>query len=49
MLDEAMNRAWDNRGRLREMGEQAAADAREFVSRDPVEDFVRELESLVKP
>jgi len=46
-LDEAMNRAWDNRGRLQEMGEQAARDAREFVSRDPVEDFVKELESLV--
>ena len=28
------------------MGEQAALDAREFVSRDPVEDFVRELGTI---
>jgi glycosyltransferase involved in cell wall biosynthesis len=47
LLDEAMNRAWDNRSRLREMGERAALDARNFVSPDPAEDFVRELESLL--
>src|SRR5579864_3972849 len=47
LLDEAMNRAWDNRASLREMGEQAARDARKFVSADPAEDFVRELQSLV--
>jgi len=46
MLDEAMNRAWDSRARLEEMGGRAAADVRQFVSRDPVEDFVRELQSL---
>jgi glycosyltransferase involved in cell wall biosynthesis len=46
MLDEAMNHAWDNRARLREMGEQAAVDVRQFVSPDPVEDFVRELEKI---
>lgn len=47
LLDEAMNRAWENRHRLKEMGEQAAIDARKFVGPDPVEDFVRELLALV--
>lgn len=47
LLDEAMNRAWENRHRLREMGEQAAVDVREWVSADPVEDFVRELDAAV--
>lgn len=46
LLDEAMNRAWQNRHRLKEMGEQAAMDVRKFVSPDPTEDFVRELLSL---
>jgi glycosyltransferase involved in cell wall biosynthesis len=46
LLDEAMNRAWENRSRLEEMGETAAADVRKFVSADPAEDFARELESL---
>jgi len=47
LLDEAMNRAWENRSRLREMGETAASDIRKLVSPDPAEDFVRELETLV--
>ncbi len=47
LLDEAMNRAWENRHRLREMGEQAAIDVRKFVGPDPAEDFVRDLYSLV--
>ena len=47
LLDEAMNRAWDNRSRLKEMGETAAADSRKFASADPVADFVRELKGLV--
>ena len=47
LLDEAMNRAWENRHRLKEMGEQAAIDVRKFVSPDPTEDFVRELCALV--
>lgn len=46
LLDEAMNRAWDNRGRLQEMGERAATDVRQWVSADPVEDFVRDLTSV---
>lgn len=48
LLDEAMNRAWENRHRLREMGERAAIDVRKFVGPDPVEDFVRELLSLIE-
>jgi glycosyltransferase involved in cell wall biosynthesis len=47
LLDEAMNRAWENRGRLREMGARAARDVRQWVSADPVEDFVRELTAIV--
>jgi len=47
LLDEAMNRAWENRHRLKEMGEQAATDVRKFVSPDPTEDFVRELCALI--
>lgn len=46
-LDEAMNRAWENRHRLREMGEQAAVDVRQWVSPDPTQDFVRQLEELL--
>ena len=46
LLDEAMNRAWDCRSRLEEMGSTAAADVRKFVSREPTEDFVRELEAI---
>jgi glycosyltransferase involved in cell wall biosynthesis len=47
LLDEAMNRAWESRVRLKEMGAVAAKDVRNWVSADPAEDFVRELESLV--
>jgi glycosyltransferase involved in cell wall biosynthesis len=48
LLDEAMNRAWESRGKLREMGERAAEDVRKWVSADPAEDFVRRLEVLVE-
>jgi glycosyltransferase involved in cell wall biosynthesis len=47
LLDEAMERAWENRHRLREMGEVAARDVRQWVSPDPTGDFIQELESLV--
>ena len=47
LLDEAMERAWENRHRLREMGETAARDVREWVGPDPTGEFVRELETLV--
>ena len=46
LLDEAMNRAWECRARLREMGRIAAKDVRQFVSRDPGEDFAQELAAL---
>ncbi len=47
LLDEAMNRAWESRHRLKELGEQAAVDVRKWVSADPVEDFIRELDAAV--
>jgi glycosyltransferase involved in cell wall biosynthesis len=46
LLDEAMNRAWENRHRLKEMGNTAAKDVREWVSPDPAGDFANELERL---
>jgi glycosyltransferase involved in cell wall biosynthesis len=46
LLDDAMNRAWENRGRLREMGEIAARDVRHWVSPDPGGDLARELALL---
>jgi glycosyltransferase involved in cell wall biosynthesis len=46
-LDEAMNRAWENRSRLKEMGEMAAADVRRWVSADPSQDFALKLKALV--
>ena len=46
LLDEAMNRAWENRARLKEIGCVAAGDVRQFVSRDPGEDFARELAAV---
>jgi hypothetical protein len=47
LVDEAMNRAWENRERLKEMGCIAAMDVRKWVSEDPSEDFAGELEHLV--
>lgn len=47
LLDEAMSRAWDNRHRLMDMGNTAATDVRQKVSKDPTEDFVQELINLV--
>ena len=46
LLDEAMNRAWESRGRLKEIGCTATRDARQFVSRDPGEDFANELAAV---
>lgn len=48
LLDEAMNRAWDNRNRLVEMGRTAATDVRQWVSQDPSADFATELRSLIE-
>jgi glycosyltransferase involved in cell wall biosynthesis len=46
LLDEAMNRAWESRGRLKAMGRTAATDVRDWVSRDPGEDLARELAAV---
>lgn len=46
LLDEAMNRAWENRDRLQQMGQQAAKDVRQWISPDPGADFARELVSI---
>ena len=43
LFDEAMNRAWENRHRLREIGQQAAADVRRWVSPDPGADLAHDL------
>lgn len=48
LLDEAMNRAWESRARLKAMGDIAGTDVRKWVSADPVEDFVRQLDILVE-
>jgi glycosyltransferase involved in cell wall biosynthesis len=47
LFDEAMNRAWERRRCLREMGEIAARDVRQAVSPNPTADFARELQALV--
>jgi glycosyltransferase involved in cell wall biosynthesis len=46
LVDEAMNRAWENHERLKEMGCIAATDVRKWVSEDPGGDFALELERL---
>jgi glycosyltransferase involved in cell wall biosynthesis len=43
LVDEAMNRAWNSRERLKDIGCTAATDVRDWVSRDPGEDLAREL------
>ena len=47
LMDEAMNRAWENRRRLQAMGCAAAEVVRKWVSADPGEDFARELTAVV--
>jgi glycosyltransferase involved in cell wall biosynthesis len=47
LLDETMNRVWENRDRLKEIGHIASTDARKFVSPDPGGDFARELAARV--
>lgn len=46
LLDEALDRAWNDRQRLREIGEAAARDIRRAVPADPTGEFVRRLEAL---
>lgn len=47
-LDEALERAWQQRDRWQEMGQTAAAWVRELVPRDPVGDLIRKLEDILK-
>jgi glycosyltransferase involved in cell wall biosynthesis len=46
LVDEAMNRAWESRHRLKEIGCVAAQDVRAWVSPDPGKDFAQELAAL---
>lgn len=46
LFDEAMNRAWENRDRLREIGETAGRDIRKLVPPDPGGQLARELAAL---
>jgi len=46
LVEEALDRAWESRMRLKEMGRTASEDVRQWVSRDPAEDFARELAAL---
>jgi glycosyltransferase involved in cell wall biosynthesis len=48
LFDDAMNRAWENRSRLREMGEAAARDIRKLVPPDPGRELARELDLLAR-
>jgi glycosyltransferase involved in cell wall biosynthesis len=43
LFDEALSRAWENRHRLKEIGQQAACDVRKWVSSNPGGDLAREL------
>ena len=47
LLDDAMNRAWENRHCLQEIGVRAASDVRQWVSWDLGEDLARALTALV--
>jgi glycosyltransferase involved in cell wall biosynthesis len=45
LLDETLNRVWEGRNSLVELGNRAAVDVRKWVSRDPVADFAEMLEA----
>lgn len=47
LLDETLNRVWNCRALMQEMGVQASKDVRKFVGPDPAQDFVDELEGLI--
>jgi glycosyltransferase involved in cell wall biosynthesis len=47
-LDEALDRAWESRMRLKEIGCAAASDVRQWVSPDPADDFANELAALAE-
>jgi glycosyltransferase involved in cell wall biosynthesis len=46
LVNEAMNRLWDCREQLKDMGSAAADDVRRFVGRNPGRDFANELATL---
>lgn len=46
-LDEALERAWQQREHWYDMGQAAAASIRQAVPRDPVGDFVAKIEKLL--
>lgn len=48
LLDESLERAWNNRGRLQKMGEQARLHAIQCIPRDPVADFCQALTNAIK-
>lgn len=48
LFDEAMNRAWENRQQLDEIGRIAAKDVRQWISREPGADLARELSALAE-
>jgi glycosyltransferase involved in cell wall biosynthesis len=48
LLDEALERAWQNRRLLRSMGERAAKRIRELVPRNPAARFADKLEELIQ-
>lgn len=47
LLDEAMNRGWEARDRLKQIGEVAGRDVRAWVSADPIGEIATELATLV--
>jgi glycosyltransferase involved in cell wall biosynthesis len=47
-LDEAMNRAWNARTKLQEIGFSAGKTVRELIPRDPVKEFADELLDLLE-
>jgi glycosyltransferase involved in cell wall biosynthesis len=46
-IDEALERAWQNRNKLREMGELASMSVRKIIPADPIEEFTKEIISLI--
>jgi glycosyltransferase involved in cell wall biosynthesis len=49
LLDETMERAWQNRRHWHSMGAAAAAHVRQVIPRDPVGVFAKELVGLLEP
>ena len=47
LFDEALERAWQRRESWKHIGQTAARDIREIIPRDPVGEFIKELEAVV--